>query len=326
MRLVLLFLVSALTAWGQVSGGVVAVRDSATGAIVPQIGDTSNSAMRVNVVAGSGSGVSHVDDAPFTAGTDDIVPAGGFFNDSSPDSVDEGDAGLVRMSANRNLYMTIRDSAGNERGVTVDATNRLSTSVDNNPVLGAGSSNIGDVDVLTMPGTAAEDAALPSVFVVIAGDDGTDTQAVQLSATGDLKVTLDSETVAATQSGTWTVQPGNTPNTTPWVVETISYNSCGATLQDTTQVDVATGGGSAMEATTTCVESIYITNKTASPCTVQIQDAAGTPVVWVGGTEDFSVPAASTIRWDFDGKSFTDGVTVIAGTASCLNASLMGVQ
>jgi len=31
-------------------------------------------------------------------------------------------------------------------------------------------------------------------------------------------VIVDSGTVAATQSGTWTVQPGNTPNTTPWLV------------------------------------------------------------------------------------------------------------
>lgn len=55
--------------------------------------------------------------------------------------------------------------------------------------------DIGDVDVTTMPGTAAEAAALPGVFVVVAGDDGTDTQPLQLSAGGDLKVTLDSEAV-----------------------------------------------------------------------------------------------------------------------------------
>lgn len=61
--------------------------------------------------------------------------------------------------------------------------------------LNAGTNNIGDVDVLTLPGTAAEGAALPSVFVVAAGDDGTDTQPIQLNAAGDVKVTLDSEAV-----------------------------------------------------------------------------------------------------------------------------------
>lgn len=57
--------------------------------------------------------------------------------------------------------------------------------------------DIGDVDVTSMPGTAAEGAALPSSFVVVAGDDGTDTQPLQLSSGGDLKVTLDSEAVTA---------------------------------------------------------------------------------------------------------------------------------
>lgn len=61
--------------------------------------------------------------------------------------------------------------------------------------LPAGTNNIGDVDVITMPGTAAESSALPGVFVVVAGDDGTDTHPLQMSATGDLKVTLDGETV-----------------------------------------------------------------------------------------------------------------------------------
>lgn len=73
----------------------------------------------------SGSGVSHIDDAAFTVATDDIVPIGAMFDDVTPDSVNENDAGVVRMSANRNVYSTIRDAAGNERGVNVDAANAL---------------------------------------------------------------------------------------------------------------------------------------------------------------------------------------------------------
>lgn len=87
--------------------------------------DGANNAVRVNVVAGSSGGVTHTDDAAFTAGTDDGVPAFGFYNDTTPDSVNEGDAGALRMSSNRNLYVQLRDAAGNERGVNVDASNRL---------------------------------------------------------------------------------------------------------------------------------------------------------------------------------------------------------
>ena len=47
--------------------------------------------------------------------------AGFEFDDGTPDSVDEGDAGAARMSANRNIYTTIRDAAGNERGVNVNS-------------------------------------------------------------------------------------------------------------------------------------------------------------------------------------------------------------
>lgn len=55
--------------------------------------------------------------------------------------------------------------------------------------------DVGDVDVTTLPATAAEGASLPSVFMVVAGDDGTDTQPIQLTTGGDLKITTDGETV-----------------------------------------------------------------------------------------------------------------------------------
>jgi len=66
-----------------------------------------------------------VDDAAFTPATTSVSMAGAEFDDTSPDSVDEGDAGAVRMSANRNLYITIRDAAGGERGANVDASGQV---------------------------------------------------------------------------------------------------------------------------------------------------------------------------------------------------------
>lgn len=68
----------------------------------------------------SGSQV-QVDDAAFTPATSKVLMAGAEFDDTLPDSVDEGDGGALRMSANRNLYVRIRDNAGNERGMNVDA-------------------------------------------------------------------------------------------------------------------------------------------------------------------------------------------------------------
>jgi hypothetical protein len=65
------------------------------------------------------------DDAAFTPAVTKVAMVGFEFDDSSPDSVNEGDAGAARMSANRNIYTTLRDAAGNERGANVNASNQL---------------------------------------------------------------------------------------------------------------------------------------------------------------------------------------------------------
>lgn len=51
------------------------------------------------------------------------------FDDSSPTSITENQFGNLRMSANRNLYDTIRDAAGNERGLNVTAENSAQVAV-----------------------------------------------------------------------------------------------------------------------------------------------------------------------------------------------------
>jgi len=71
----------------------------------------------------------HQDDAIFTPGSDGVMAAGFRFDDVATDPVDENDVGIARMSANRNQYMTIRDAAGNERGVNVSAGNAMATDI-----------------------------------------------------------------------------------------------------------------------------------------------------------------------------------------------------
>lgn len=62
-----------------------------------------------------------------------IMAAGlvGQFDDTSPTAITENQFGNLRMSTNRNLYGSIRDAAGNERGVNVTASNELLVSVNN---------------------------------------------------------------------------------------------------------------------------------------------------------------------------------------------------
>lgn len=71
------------------------------------------------------------DDAAFTPGTSKVMMIGAQCDATGPDSVDEGDAGALRMTADRAMHISIRDSAGNNRGANVNASNQLSVSVDN---------------------------------------------------------------------------------------------------------------------------------------------------------------------------------------------------
>lgn len=107
-----------------------------------------------------------VDDAAFTPATSSVMMAGFEYDDTTPDSVNEGDAGAARMSANRNIYVQIRDNAGNERGLNVDASGNIGVGsivsalpAGTNAIgkLAANSGvDIGDVDVTSVtPGTGA---------------------------------------------------------------------------------------------------------------------------------------------------------------------------
>ncbi len=85
-------------------------------------------------------GISHIDDTAFTAGSTLGTPMFARFDDTTVDSVDEDDAGILRMSANRNLFVNLRDAAGNERGVNVSAQNAAAIEGDvahDSPDLGA---------------------------------------------------------------------------------------------------------------------------------------------------------------------------------------------
>jgi hypothetical protein len=85
---------------------------------------------------------SHVDDSAFTVATDEVGAIGAMFDDIAPDSIDEGDIGILRQSANRNLYINLRDGSGNERGANVNASNQLEVEETNSASILSDTSNI----------------------------------------------------------------------------------------------------------------------------------------------------------------------------------------
>jgi hypothetical protein len=179
---------------------------------------TTAGALRVSVASGGIAGI--VDDAAFTPATSEVLPIGFTFDNTSPDSVDEGDIGAARMSANRNIFVNIRDNAGNERGLNIDASGQLAANVammngvavtmgngasgtgvqrvtlasDSTGVL-AGVTTVATVTNITNQGHLADDAAFTAATtrVMMAGyfADETATDSVDEGDGGAARMTLD---------------------------------------------------------------------------------------------------------------------------------------
>lgn len=163
----------------------------------------ANGYLKVNIKAGAGSGgTAMTDDAAFTPGTTSITPMGAMFDDVTPDSVNEGDAGIPRMSANRNLYSTIRDAAGNERGANVTAGNALVVdgSAVTQPISAAslplptGAATLAEQQTQTTALQLLDDtvattaAAIPGKGLAISGTDGTNARVLKTDTGGELQV------------------------------------------------------------------------------------------------------------------------------------------
>lgn len=106
--------------------------------------DTTNNALRVNIVAGAAAGgTSQTDGAPFTAQTTPFTPFGGYVDDTAPGVLAEGSAGAVRVTPYRAMHVNFRDSAGAELGNT-SATGLFVRTA--SVILIAGTSNIGTIN------------------------------------------------------------------------------------------------------------------------------------------------------------------------------------
>lgn len=110
------------------------------------------------------------------------------------------------------------------------------------------------------------------------------------------------------------------------IVRAVPSSCTQSTNFSNTTVGVATGAGTTVTSTTICVTGAYANNITNAAVTLRLADRAGTPVIWLGGNADFSIPANSNIRIPLDGVIFTSGVTAIAGTASAINLQINGLQ
>jgi hypothetical protein len=108
----------------------IAVTD--TSDTIVKAGDSGNNAIRVNIVAGAGSGgTAQADKSTFTEGTTSFTPVGGVFNETISADPTEDQSAAARITAKRALHVNLRTSGGVE--FPGDATNGLDVDVTRTP-------------------------------------------------------------------------------------------------------------------------------------------------------------------------------------------------
>ena len=172
--------VDAAAGAADVGVAALAVRDDVLSALTPVDGDyvrlrtTSTGALWVATTTAGNTNIIQ-DDSAFTPGTSYVGAAGYLADETTPDSVDEGDIGAARMTLDRRQLIVLTDATTATQRLAIDASGNA------NVILAANSGvDIGDVDVTSViPGVGAtnlgkavdavagaNDVGVASLFVV----------------------------------------------------------------------------------------------------------------------------------------------------------------
>jgi hypothetical protein len=125
--------------------------------------------------------------------------------------------------------------------------------------LPAGTNNIGDVDVLTLPSIPAGANNIGSVNAVQSG----------------------TWNVNAVQSGTWTVQPGNTANTTPWLVTAVPPTTQADTLMHSAVLANSTNATNVKNGAGTLF-NVSVANNSGTVAYLKLYNSASAPTCGSG--------------------------------------------
>jgi len=79
--------------------------------------------------------VAKADDSAFAVGTDPVTTAAYLADETTPDSVDEGDIGAARMTLDRKQLMVLVDSTNDARRATINAAGDLEVAIPTNTEL-----------------------------------------------------------------------------------------------------------------------------------------------------------------------------------------------
>lgn len=145
------------------------------------VGDDTNNALRTVLPL-----VTFTDDSAFAVTTDKVLSVGALYQNAAPAPVGTGEIALLRMTSNRAMYVSLRDAAGNERGVNIDAQNNMGVTLKDS----AGDSAMDDtnnavrVNIVAGGGAGGTSSnfgsAFPSAGTAVGFNDGTNMQGARV--------------------------------------------------------------------------------------------------------------------------------------------------
>lgn len=266
----------------------------------------------------------------------DPVITGGYASAAAPTAVSlDGDA-VRSWHLLNGAQASVLTAAGALIGG--DATNGLDVDVTRLPALVAGTAVVGKVGIdQTTPGTTNLVALAANQSVNVAqvngvttlmgnGVTGTGSQRVTIASDNtafSVNATLAAETtkvigtvniaaaqaIAATQSGTWTVQPGNTANTTPWLVQTVPGTTGGPSIYHL--VSAATTNATNVKASAGQLYGWSVFNTNAAVRYLKLHNTAGTPIAGTGVVYTIGVPAGGGSNINLGaGLAFSTGIGI----------------
>jgi hypothetical protein len=129
--------------------------------------------------------------------------------------------------------------------------------------------------------------------------------------------------IAATQSGTWTVQPGNTPNTTPWLVTDTPATTGGVSVSSF--LSTVAVQSTAIKASAGQVYGLQFFNTNAAPRYVRLYNQTASPastdganIIWRGVIPGNTTGAGFVVPFD-KGLAFSAGIGLRVTTGAADN-------
>lgn len=213
---------------------------------------TSNN-LNVQCANCSGSGVSAVDEAAFTAGTSVFAPGGGFFQTTATaNALTNGQQGMWQMTATRAGFVNLRNAAGTEVGTAGAALRTDPTGTTTQPVSVATWAG-GTLGAMANYGTSPGAVLVPGVNAYVTNSNNNGQQAMSGSSPVVLASNQSSIPVAATLGTETTKIIGTVNQSSQYPVGAVIYS---ASTTGTTGATTATLAATASVTTYICGFSI----------------------------------------------------------------------